>query len=64
MHQTNFTAGKHKTSVEHVEHFCSRLETASDVISGRFVGAIVYNKQIKFCDPCLNRSGEIPPEAV
>ena len=44
--------------------FCSRPEAASDVMSGRFVRPIVLDKCVKFCDPCLNRSREIPPEAV
>ena len=29
-----------------------------------FMGPIVHDKCIKFGDPCLNRSQEIPPEAV
>ena len=36
----------------------------SDVISGRFVGAVVPDNRVKFGDPRLNSSGEIPPKAV
>ena len=44
--------------------FCSRPEAASDVISGMFVGPIVLDECVKFHGPSLNRSNEIPPEAV
>ena len=44
--------------------FCSRSETASDVISGRFMGPIVPDNLVKFCDPGLDRSREIRPEAA
>ena len=44
--------------------FCSWLEADSDVISGRFVRPIVLDKWVKFRDPRLNSSWEIPPEAV
>ena len=44
--------------------FCNRPETDSDVISGTFVGPIFPDKPVKFCDPYLNRSREIPPEAI
>ena len=50
--------------VQYLIAFCSRKETASDVTSCRFVGPIVPNKQVKFRDPWLNRSQEIPPEVV
>ena len=43
---------------------CSRPETASDVIFSRYVGPVVREKQVQFCDPRLNRSREISPEAV
>ena len=43
---------------------CSRLEAANDVISGGFVRLIVPDKCVKCCDPCLNRSRKIAPEAV
>ena len=41
-----------------------RPEAASDVVSGRFVGPTVVDKRVKFHDASLNRSREIPPEAV
>ena len=44
--------------------FCSLPETASDFICGKFVRPIVLDKCVKCGDPCLNRSPEIPPEAV
>ena len=31
---------------------------------GKFVGPIVHDTPVKFRDPCLNRSREIPPKAV
>ena len=31
--------------------FCSRQETASDVLSGRFMGPIVRDTSVKFRDP-------------
>ena len=34
------------------------------VISGRFGRPTVLDKCVKFHDPCLNHSREIPPEAV
>ena len=40
----------------------SQLETASNVISGRFVGPTVHDKHVKFRDPRLNRPQEIPPK--
>ena len=43
--------------------FGSRIEVISGVISSTFVGPIVPDKHVKFCDPRLNRSREIPPEA-
>ena len=39
--------------------FCSRLERASDFISGIFVGPIVHDKCVKFHDYHFNRSREI-----
>ena len=50
--------------VQYLIAFCSRRETASDVLSGRFVGPIFSNKCVKFRYPRLNRYREIPPEAV
>ena len=44
--------------------FRSRPESASDVISGKFVGPIVPDSHIKLRDPCLNYSREIPSKAV
>ena len=44
--------------------FCSRLEAVSDVVSGRFVRPFVPFKCLKFRDPRLNYSREIPFEAV
>ena len=44
--------------------FCSRPEAAGNVISDLFVGPVVHEKCVKFHDPSLNRSREIPPEAV
>ena len=44
--------------------FCSRLETASDVMSSTFVGPVVPNERVKFRDPRFNRSRRIPPDAV
>ena len=53
-----------RTFVQYLITFCSRTEAAGDVLSGRFVGPIVLDKPVKFCGPTLNRSREIPPEAV
>ena len=52
------------TFVQYLMAFCSRLEAASGVISGRFVRPIVLDKYVKFRDLCKNWSPEIPPEAV
>ena len=38
---------------------CSRLEAASDVISGWFMMLAVPDNRVQFRDPRLNRSGEI-----
>ena len=43
--------------------FCSRLETASDVVSGSFLGPIVHDKLVKFCDSRFKHCREILPEA-
>ena len=53
-----------RTVLQYLIAFCSRLEAASDVISGTFVAPTVPDKIVKFRDPCLNRSRVIPPEAV
>ena len=50
--------------VQYLTAFCSRSEAASDVISSTFVGPIVPDKCVKYRDIHLNRSREIPPEAV
>ena len=44
--------------------FCSRPETASDVIPGAFVGLAIPDKAVRCLDRRLNRSREIPREAV
>ena len=44
--------------------FCSRLEAASDVISGVFVGPIIFDISVRFRGPIIFRSREIIPEAV
>ena len=53
-----------RTFVQYLIAFCSRPETAGDVLSAIFVRMIVRDKFVKFRDPGLNRSWEIPPEAV
>ena len=53
-----------RTFVQHVIAFCSRLEAASDAISGTLMRMDVSDKCVKFRDPRLNRSREIRPEAV
>ena len=53
-----------RTFVQYLIAFCSQLEAASDVISGRFARLIVLDKCVRFRNPCLNRSRDIPPEAV
>ena len=51
-------------------HFCATFNwmlqppvAASEVISDRFMRPIVSDKCVKFRDPCLKLSQEIPPEA-
>ena len=53
-----------RTFVQYLITFCSRTEAARDVIYGKSVGPIVLDKLAKFRGPSLNRSPEIPPEAV
>ena len=53
-----------RSFVQYLVTFYSRPETASEVISDRFVGSIVADKPVKFCHPRLNRSRGILPEAV
>ena len=50
--------------VQHLIVFCSRPEATSDVISGGFVGPVVPDNCMKFGDPRLNLSLEIPPQAA
>ena len=52
------------TFVQYLTAFCSQLEETSDVISGRFVGPVVPDNRMKFGDPRLSLSQEIPPEAI
>ena len=42
--------------------FCSRLDWANVVISGAFVGPIVPDNAVKFHDPDMKCSREIPPK--
>ena len=44
--------------------FCTQPEATSDVISGKFVRLIVHDKCVKFSDPRLNCSQEIPPDDI
>ena len=53
-----------QTVAQYFVAFCCRPEAASDVMSSSFVGAIIRDKDAKFRDPYLNRSRQIPPEAV
>ena len=50
--------------VQYLIGFCCRREVDSDFITSKFVGPIVLDMYVKFCDPCLNRLGEIEPKAV
>ena len=52
------------TFVQHLITFCSRKSRYSDVISGKLVRPVVLDKLVKYRDPSLNRSREIPPEAA
>ena len=52
------------TFVQYLIAFCNQLETASDVISARFVRLTVPDKCVQFCYPHLNCSGEIRPKAI
>ena len=49
---------------QHLIALCSLHEAAGDVISSRCVWPIVPDKRVKFRDPRLNRSQEIPLEAA
>ena len=50
--------------VQYLIAFCSRQEVTSDVISGRFVGAVVSDFPVQFGDSRSNHSREIRPEVV
>ena len=50
--------------MQYLVAFCNPNGKGIDVISGSFVGPIVTDKRVKFPDPRLNRSREIPPELV
>ena len=59
------TAPVVRTFVQYLIVFCSWLEAAIDVISGRFAGLTVADNRVKlFRDHRLNRSGEIQPKAI
>ena len=53
-----------RTFVHYLISFCSRPETACDVIFDKFVRLTVPSECVKFRDPRSNRSGEIRPNAV
>ena len=50
--------------MQYLISFCSRPEAASDVISDSFVGPVVLDQYVKFRGPSLERSREMPHEAV
>ena len=53
-----------RTFVEYLFAFCSRLEAASDVISGIYMRLTIPDKCVQFRDPHLNSPGEILPKAI
>ena len=53
-----------RTTVLCLITFCRRPKGANDVISFSFVRSNVLDKSVKLRGPILNRSREIPPEAV
>ena len=53
-----------RTCVQDSVAFCNRPETAGDIISGRFVGPVVFDERVKFHDPRLNCSEESQPKAI
>ena len=53
-----------RTFLKYLIVFCRRPERAGDAILGRFEGPLVLDKRVKFRDPSLNCSREIPPEAI
>ena len=46
--------------IQYLIAFCSWPEATSDVISGRFVGPIIPDNRVKFGDPGINCSREMP----
>ena len=50
--------------VQYLITFCSPPAATSDVISGAFVWTIFPNEHVQFRDHHLNRTREIPPEAI
>ena len=48
--------------MQHVVGLGLKVAITSDVISGTFVGPVVPDNRVKFGDPRLNRSQEIPPD--
>ena len=48
-----------RTFVQYSVAFCSRPETASDVMSGKFVGPTVHDKCVKFRDSRSDHSRDI-----
>ena len=59
------------TRTHFLPHFCTVFSSIlqptgdmGDVVSGRFVGPVVPDSRMKFGDPHLNCSREIPSEAV
>ena len=44
--------------------FCRRPEATSEVMYGLFVRPVALDESVKLHDPSLNRSPEIPTEAV
>ena len=48
-----------RTFVQYLIVFCNRAETASNVISGRFLRQFVPDKGVKFGDSRSNRSRDI-----
>ena len=53
-----------RTFVQTLIAFCSRPEAAGDVISDRFLGPIVPDRQVKFGVHHTNGSREMQPKAV
>ena len=53
-----------RTSVQYLIAFYSRLETASEVVYGRFVRLTIPDKRLTFRYPRLYRSREVRQETV